>query len=299
MPVLPYAVFMPRYDLLAIDLDGTLLDPSGSVSAASIDAVGRARDAGITILPCTGRGLVESRFALDAIGHTGPVVTAGGAITVDAATGSTLHRFALDAEIVAESVGHIHASGHAALVFKDAAATGFDYLVLGGEQGFAIDPITTWWFKESSINARYASTVADDDFAGETVRVGACLDACHAEPLVDRLRDHLGDRAAMHSFPAVIADHHNRTVHMLEVFHQQSNKWAAIEQCAGQLDIDLGRIAAIGDQINDIEMIEGAALGIAMGNAVSAVKAVADRHAPSNADEGVAFAIDRLLTEDW
>ena len=64
---------VPRYDILAIDLDGTLLGADGQVSPGNRAAVERARRAGMLVLPCTGRGLVECQEVLAQFDHTGPV----------------------------------------------------------------------------------------------------------------------------------------------------------------------------------------------------------------------------------
>ena len=69
---------MAMIDVLAIDLDGTLLGRDKKVSRANIEAIDRARQAGVHVLICTGRGLVESRSAREAIGQELPVMVAGG-----------------------------------------------------------------------------------------------------------------------------------------------------------------------------------------------------------------------------
>ena len=63
--------------------------------------------------------------------------------------------------------------------------------------------------------------------------------------------------------------------------------------------IKAAQIAAIGDHINDVQMIEGAGCGIAMGNAVAEVKTVAKRITADNNQAGVAWAIDQLLEGVW
>ena len=59
------------------------------------------------------------------------------------------------------------------------------------------------------------------------------------------------------------------------------------------------RIAAIGDEINDAAMIRSAGLGVAMGNAVPAVRDAARRHTLANTHDGVAYAIARILGGEW
>ena len=74
------------------------------------------------------------------------------------------------------------------------------------------------------------------------------------------------------------------------------SKWTALAKICEGLGIAPSEIAAIGDDTNDIEMIVNAGMGIAMGNAVDDVKRVADYETESNARDGVARAIERLLS---
>ncbi|HVZ94165.1 MAG TPA: HAD hydrolase family protein, partial [Phycisphaerales bacterium] len=75
--------------------------------------------------------------------------------------------------------------------------------------------------------------------------------------------------------------------------------WTAIHRLAMEQRIPRERIASIGDEVNDLAMIEGAGLGIAMGNAVPAIKEAAKAHTESNAKDGVARAIERILNGEW
>jgi hypothetical protein len=99
----------------------------------------------------------------------------------------------------------------------------------------------------------------------------------------------------------VAPDHARRTeggevLHILEAFDKSANKWSALQHLARQWGVPERRIAAIGDEVNDIPMIANAGLGIAMGNAIPAVKAVAKAHTGDNRSDGVAEAIERLLS---
>lgn len=288
-----------RYDLLAIDLDGTLLGPDGRVSEANRRALDDARAAGLTVLPCTGRGLTESRKILAQFAHTGPVVTAGGAITSDAATGQTLHTFPMHPTLADRIVEIMHDTGHAAMLLKDTRQTGFEYLILGSRLGHQIEPTIEWWFQSMRITARFGATIDDDDHPGCTVRVSLCAESDRSAPVAGRLREELGSLILLHDFPAVVKREVTRTVHILEAFDARASKWAAIEAHCARTGLDPARVAAIGDEVNDIPMIRSAGLGIAMGNAIEPVRQVAQRHAPSNADDGVAFAIARILEGAW
>jgi len=291
------------YDLLAIDLDGTLLGPDAGVSEQNIRAVHRARDAGLDVIVCTGRGYIESRRILETIGHTDAVIVAGGSITACGRTGATLHRFTMHHSIVSRAVRVINECAQPAMVLKDAPAAGFDYLIVAGEGEHALDPVASWWFEEMGATVRFAKSLDADEHPEQTIRVGLCTDGRRSAPIAARLRAEMGDATLMHDFPAVLGPHGRgeapRRVNIVELFDARASKWAALTRLADERGIEASRIAAIGDEINDVCMIQGAGLGVAMGNAVDAVRAVADRHTGTNTEDGVASAIDRILAGEW
>lgn len=296
---------MLNYDLLAVDLDGTLLDSQGRVPERNLRALHEARHAGIRVVVCTGRGLVECRRYLREIDQRDPVVVAGGSIIADPASGRTLHRFPVDRPLVERAVSTLNANGHAALILKDHAEAGYDYLVVQGEQRHAIDPVTEWWFASMDVVVRFARRLQEDAHPEHTVRVGACGLSDALNEIRRDLLTAAGDTAIVHSFPAVVAPEHasrcpeGQMLHVLELFHAKANKWSAVERLAKDWGIPTERIAAIGDQINDVSMIEGAGLGIAMGNAVPEVLDAAKRRTAGNDEAGVAEAVGRILDGEW
>jgi hypothetical protein len=87
--------------------------------------------------------------------------------------------------------------------------------------------------------------------------------------------------------------------HVLEVFARDGNKRSALEYVAGGMGIPLARCVAMGDQINDLPMIGGVGLGIAMGNAVEQVRQIARKATLRNDEHGVAHAIGQVLCGAW
>src|SRR5262245_26515880 len=100
------------YDLVAIDLDGTLLDSRGRVSAVNLEAIARARRAGMRVTVCTGRGLLECRSILKTIEQVQPVVVAGGSMVACPETSATLHRFPMERQLVSRLVDCLVGHGH-------------------------------------------------------------------------------------------------------------------------------------------------------------------------------------------
>lgn len=294
-----------KYRLLAIDLDGTLIGTDTEISRTNRQALDRARQSGIRVVICTGRGLVECRRYLSDIAQRDPVAVAGGSIIADPQTGRTLHRFPVNLALVHSTVERLIAQGHPALVLKDPAEVGYDYLVVRGDQALPLDPVTEWWFAKMNVAVRYAAHIHHDEHPEHTVRVGACGLSSILGPLSRDLHAAAGGRAQVHSFPAVVAPEHasrlpsGETLHILELFDADATKWSAVSRLASAWGIAPGEVAAIGDEINDESMIRGAGLGIAMGNAVPAIKAAAGRITLRNDEDGVAHAIERILTGTW
>lgn len=310
-----------NYDLIAIDLDGTLLCTRGRVSEVNRAAIRRAVDAGVQVCICTGRGLNECKHFAAQVGLDGPLVVAGGAIVSDAATGRTLRRFPMRLDLVERLVGCMNAHGHAALVLKDPASVaesglvpGHDYLIVSPEGENAVDPISRWWFKAHNIRYHVVPSLGDDEHPELTVRVGVCGTRTRTRAAAHELREVFADDVTFHHFHAVVpaeaaahaAAHSGRHVDtdadqilILEAFDKSVSKWNAIGWLASERGIDTARVAAIGNDINDIAMLRGAACGVAMGNAIPEARAVADRHTLENDADGVAHAIDLILAGEW
>ncbi|MDX2115188.1 MAG: HAD hydrolase family protein [Planctomycetota bacterium] len=300
-----------RYDLLALDLDGTLFGPDGKVSAENARAVDRARRAGIEVVICTGRALVESTTAIEAIRadqpaagrSVAPIVCAGGAMVCDVASGRTLHRWPMRHDLVKRLCAHFAELRRAPLLLKDRDAAGFDYLVVSSGP---IEPPCQWWFSVMDVEVKFVDHIDADTHPEHTVRVGFAAVADVMLDLACGVHEAFGRETLTQHFAAVAgakadAPHGVRdaSVHLLEVFDPQVNKWTAIHRLALEQGIPRERVAAIGDEVNDVALIQGAGLGIAMGNAVPAVLDAAARRTLTNAEDGVAHAIDRILKGEW
>lgn len=295
----------PRYDMIAIDLDGTLLDSHGKVSRRNLEAVHAARNAGLQVIVCTGRGLVECDHVLSAIEQIEPVIVAGGSITACPVKRSTINRFALDAATVTNAVMRLLEHEHPVMVLKDPSHAGYDYLMVVGEKQLALDPVTVWWLEKMNVKHRFCCGLHEDEHPEHTVRLGVCgLSSAMARITAD-LREQFTGQLFMHHFGAVVAPEHashlpdGEQLHILEVFDSRAHKWAAIEWLATRDGIDRSRVCAIGDQINDLTMIREAGLGVAMGNAIPEIKRLAKQETASHDEDGVAIAIEKVLSGEW
>lgn len=290
-----------RYDLIAIDLDGTLVGRQGAVSRENLAAVQRARRAGVGVTICTGRVLSECHAVLDAIEQLEPVVVSGGAQIACGRERRTLDGLSLDSVLIDRVAEFSRGHDLAVLVQKDRDQAGFDYAVL--YEGERLHPVLELWMdkqkaKGSAVEYRVSRDGPLHDLP--SVRAVASGSAAEVARLSELLTRELAGVAMVHAFPlSTHVPEDTEPPHVLEVFPVKADKWSALQRLADRLGVPHDRIAAIGDQANDLQMLEGAALGVAMGEAPDFVKAKADRVSETCANHGVALAIDRILNGEW
>ena len=281
--------------MLAIDLDGTLLDRRGEISAENLAAVVAAQDAGMMIVPCTGRAWRESRSVLEPLGRIELGVFVTGAVVGEIPTGKSLDIAMIEPHLALALVRFMEHLPEAVLVFREANLCGHDYLVTGHG---SLPPATRWWFEATESTVHYQRNVTVEDLR-HTLRVGVVAAAQRVTPLTAELRQAFGEQVLVQSFEAIQAVEPDQEVHILEVFAAGVDKWRGLDWIAYQKQIKPHQIVAIGDQINDLAMLRAAGCSIAMGNAVDAVKEAA-HHVTLDCDEhGVAHAIRLLLDGQW
>lgn len=274
------------YRMIAIDLDGTLLSPSGKVTQRARDAVHRALDAGLLVCFATGRNFTESRVILEDVGHYASAVFVGGAMVVDTKNRITLHRMLMDPQLAADLCGEFEAAGHAALAVQDTQAAGFDYLM---SDGVPLNEATRMWMKVTTATVRRVEKLGSYKHE-HTIRCGIVAGLDAIAKIKQRLSERFAERIVFHSLFVPAYD-----VEVLEVFDPSVNKWEGILHVAKAHGILPEQIIAIGDDVNDIHMIRNAGLGVAMGNARPEVIQIAKRVIGSNADEGLAAFLDEIV----
>ncbi|MFO0829979.1 MAG: HAD family hydrolase [Phycisphaerales bacterium] len=288
---------MPRpesgFRLLVVDLDGTLLDRRGAVSARNAEAVRRAEAAGIEVVVATGRSWLESRRALAAIGHRGVFIGAGGATLHDSVTGRVLRRRTVDAHLVEAIADSVIRHGHLAHLLQDPEETGTDYVLIGDAR---VDPASAWWFRTFPVTVTRHSTIDRARPIGATIRVGTVAVGQELAIVANALREDLGDRVMLQHWSALTeSEVTGSATHLLECFAPETNKWTMTLELCAMRGIDPRTVAAVGDGLNDLAMIRSAALGIAMGNADPRVADVAAARVGHHDRDGFAEAVDLVL----
>src|SRR5690606_34357223 len=173
-----------------VDLDGTLLDTRGRLSAGNLAALRRAQDAGMLVVPCTGRAWRESHRALAEAAHLGLGVFVTGAAISEMPTGRSLDVSGIEPELAMQIVELLHDFPEAVLVFRDAQHAGHDYLVTGRGK---LTGNTQWWFDYTRSTVHYQQALCADDLK-HTLRVGMIAGGERMAYVIPQLQATFGER---------------------------------------------------------------------------------------------------------
>ncbi len=275
-----------QFDLLAVDLDGTLLDSDHQVPPANRDALHRAHDAGLHIVLCTGRAFTETRSILTQIGlDLDATVTVFGALVTDVRTEQTLHRTPIPLDVARRVTAWFARDGYPVLWLNDPNETGHDgYVIAGPNRHPAVDR----WVARTPCNVSDVPDLPPD--AAAPLRLSIIDDGHVLDAVSPRLRATFDGELThniLHAPPYRLS--------LIESFAPHVSKWYGIAKLCRRWGVNPSRTVAVGDDVNDIAMIRAAGLGVAMANAKQAVHAVADTTTDDNNNAGVAKLIDRLL----
>lgn len=274
------------YDLLAVDLDGTLLDSQHGLPPENRAALHRAHEAGLRIVLCTGRAFTETRPVLAQIGlDLDATVTVFGALVTDVASGRTLDRTAIPLDVAHEATAWFQAQGFPVLWLTDADEAGNDGFVLAGPRRH---PAVDCWIERSPCEVQDVERLPPDCAA--PVRLSIIEEGDVLDEVAERLRAAFDGRLTHNVLRAP-----PYRLSLIEAFAPMVNKWYGIEKLCRRWGLDSRRTVAVGDDVNDLDMIRRAGLGVAMGNAGPVVQAAAKRVIESNDACGVAKLIADLL----
>jgi Cof subfamily protein (haloacid dehalogenase superfamily) len=274
-----------HYRLLALDVDGTLLDPAGKMRPAVCQAVAAAHQRGLRVLLCTGRRFRTALPLAQTLQLREPLIVHNGALVKDAVSGETLHQSYMPHDIYQQGLTLLRQLG-TPMVYIDAFHEQIDILTASVEQAH---PFQRQYLQD---HLAYCQVGGDIDTlpAQGVVMMSIMADEASLCPLRLRIEAALEKRARVN-----LLVNKNYQGHILEILHPAASKWHALDQFAAREGITPEEIVAVGDDHNDLEMLRHAGLGIAMGNAITPVKAVADYVTGSNAEDGLVQALERFV----
>jgi len=260
--------------LLALDLDGTLLDSALKLSDANAEALRRAMGKGVQVVFATSRWFGLAKRTADRLGIDTPLICSNGALIKRPSDGAELLHLRLDQGL----------AGEVTALADDR----------GWEMFTTIEEAPYLRMRPGIIPERLPAGLRVADRQSERVAEGqpTCVLVFGKEAVEEIGRRFLPAGAERATFSM------NRPQNLpayVVLTHPAADKGRALEMVCRELGVLLEDTLAMGDSESDLSMLRGAGLGIAMGNAPDEVKRAAQHIAPANDADGVAWAIERFV----
>ena len=280
----------PPVRLVAIDMDGTLLATfAQQVSRRNIQAVRAAQEAGITVVIATGRRAAYTTPLLEGIGLRAdtPLITSNGAVTRTLG-GTPVDHCHMKALVARELCGLLRPFGTVVYTFD---RVGKGELVLEDLES-AHSRIEIW--VEANRNSievvrPLENALIDGQDPIQGMVTGSLDKMKQAEMALKQSRWHAFCECVRTEYPA-------RDLSILDLLPPGVSKGWALQRLAGSLGIDRKEVMAIGDNWNDVEMLEWAGQAVLMGNAAHELRNLAKlrgwKQAPPNDEDGVAVVLE-------
>jgi hypothetical protein len=274
--------------LIAIDIDGTLLDPKFQISSANLETLTRAHATGIEIALVTGR---RHNFALpvaSALGFDVTLISSNGAVT-RSSTGELFHCDLIPSEVVLRLLRYMRGfRGNTVLTF-DREHKGAIVVESADELNLSIQR----WMEK---NAEYIEFVTPLEDAVTEDPIQAMF--CGNIPRMSAAQKMLLDCDFGDQFTVLRTQYDARNLCIVDILNQGCSKGHALERWATHRGYAREEVMAIGDNFNDVEMLEFAGLPVLMGNACGELKQNGWLLTLGNDESGVAWAVDQVLNAE-
>jgi Cof subfamily protein (haloacid dehalogenase superfamily) len=265
--------------LIAIDLDGTLFNSNQQVSENNKKAIKLVRESGIQTAIVTGRGRAGAMTAIDMLGTEMPVICSAGSLIFTGHGTMTISARTFEIHDELTKIVDFARKYDAGLI---ADSMDGNWWFGPDELGEDLDPLTAAYACQS----RHTLT-PEIDFLRPMLKITLVADPAILRQAEDELCQQC---PSLH--------HVYAGMRYIDLTRIDVNKGSALEILAAYLGIDAEETAAIGDQLIDHSMLNYAGHAIAMKYAPDALKQIADWVAPSNDEDGVAWALERILVKN-
>ena len=260
--------------LVALDLDDTLLTPEGNVSDESKRALHLLKERGIFVTIATGRMYSSAVQIARELDLDVPLITYQGALIKTTGSGRVLRSLHMPPDLARE-----------VLHFFEALPVHINLYVDDELMVKELNEVAENYAFHVKVPVKAVGTLSSQSM-DSVVKIVAIGDPSYIarELLPEAFRIFGGQLTVNTSRP-----------HFLEIGHPLARKSCALAFLGEGLGITRQQMMAIGDGQNDIDMIEYAGIGVAMGNADPEVLSIADFITRTNSEDGVAYAIDELI----
>ena len=265
------------YKIIALDMDGTLLDDDKKITEENKKALMRAKDKGVKVVLSSGRpkdGLIKYLDELELIQDDEYVLSYNGCLVQEAKSGKILHEVGLkgtDLHYMYTLSREFNVNIHA---FSE-------------KYGLITPKMSKYTEVEASLNGIEPTIIDFFDIPDDEniIKIMLVDEAEILDEAISRLPQEAYDKYnIVKSAP-----------YFLEIINKNGNKGEGLKALAEHLGVKREEVMAFGDASNDREMIEYAGLGVAMENAMEEIKEVADYITCNNNEDGVAKVINKFI----
>lgn len=288
------------YKLVAIDLDGTLLNSYGEISEKNKEAIRLAKQKGAEIVIASGRPFQSAKSFASEAGINNYVICGNGSSLYDIKNDKILYDKFIDRQKVLNIIKICEENSIFYCLYTEK-------LIISKSLNYNI----SFYHNENKkmpddkkVNIKIINDIYK--YVEDNPEIGILkITICDEDKIIfggiNRKLKEIKDIEVLdvqHMAKKVIisgTEEINIEYHYTEITSQNVNKWNAIHKLADLLKIKQEEIIAIGDNINDKEMIENASVGIVMGNSAPYMKEYADKVVASNNEDGVAEALEEFI----
>lgn len=289
------------YKMIAIDLDGTLLNSFGEITPKTKDVLRKAIEKGIKVVLASGRPVSAIENIANEIGSKEYLISGNGALVYDMRENKVVYDKFLTKEQVLEIVDICEENSIYCNVYTETEviAKSLNYNVLFYHKENAKKPAG----KRTSINivSNLKKYIEDLDESEKFLKMTVCdPNRLIFNGIIRKLRN-------INSIDVLDVSHMSRKTikdgtedvqieyFYTEITNKNVNKWSAIEYLLEKENIKPEEVMAIGDNVNDKEMIENAGLGVVMGNSSPQMKELADIVVSDNNSDGIVEAVEEFI----
>lgn len=250
---------MSKYKLLALDMDGTVLNDQLAISDENVHWINKARESGIIVMFSTGRGIGKAIDYVDQLGLDAPLITVNGS-EIWSKPYELLQRTLLDHSLVQKMYE----------LYKKHPEVWF------------------WAYTTENIyNKENWATITKPLDQYDWLKFGYYVEDLE---LINSIRAEIEAWGQL--------EISNSSPYNIELNAYGVSKASALEKLCQHLNIEMCEVIAMGDSLNDIKAIMQCGLGVAMGNAQDEVKAVADYVTVNNNEHAVADVIKKYIISE-
>ena len=287
------------YKLIAIDLDGTMLDSFGQVTENTKEVIQKTIEKGIDVIIASGRPIDSIKTIANEIGSTKYFIAGNGALIYDIQKNEFLYENYLNKEKVLEIIKMCEENSISYNVYTDKTiiSTALKYNVLY----YYKENLKKAEDKQTHINIvenmyEYINKMKEEKF----LKITICDESKSVfQSIIKKLNQienievldvsHMSRKLIQQGTEEIPIEYY-----YTEISAKNVDKWYALEILMSKLNIKKEEIVAIGDNINDKKMIEEAGLGVAMGQSNPTIKEIANYITDSNEQDGVATILEKI-----